>query len=105
VYAGCIETVDYQEAENAEGFCHVKVDEKGSASLEFVKLESPRKFLAIDQDFSGLPSSKISTRAKFVCEVACALGFASFIDGDLPGNTRSIVWRARPTLSHLKKGI
>lgn len=63
VYAGCVETADYQEAENAKGFYHVKVDEKGQASLEFVKLESPRKFLVIDQDFSGLPSSKITEQA------------------------------------------
>jgi DNA repair exonuclease SbcCD nuclease subunit len=63
VYAGCVETADYQEAENAKGFYHVKVDEKGQASLEFVKLENPRKFLVIDQDFSGLPSSKITEQA------------------------------------------
>jgi DNA repair exonuclease SbcCD nuclease subunit len=63
VYAGCVETVDYEEAENSKGFYHVKVDEMGHCSTEFVRLESPRRFMIMEQDFSGLISSKITERA------------------------------------------
>lgn len=40
-YSGCVETVDYEEAENKKGFYHVKVSEKGAISTEFIELESP----------------------------------------------------------------
>jgi DNA repair exonuclease SbcCD nuclease subunit len=62
VYSGCVETVDYEEAENAKGFYHVKVDEKGSVTTEFVELGSPRKFKILEQDFTGLNPSKITDR-------------------------------------------
>jgi exonuclease SbcD len=62
VYSGCVETVDYEEAENPKGFYYVKVDEKGTVTTEFMKLESPRKFTIIIQDFMGLSPSKITER-------------------------------------------
>ena len=62
VYSGCIETVDYEEADNPKGFFHVRVDEKGSFSPEFLKLESPRKFIIREQDFEGLSPQKITER-------------------------------------------
>jgi exonuclease SbcD len=63
VYAGCVETVDYEEAGNPKGFYYVTVDEKGSASSEFIRLETPRKFVILEDDFSGLSSSKITEKA------------------------------------------
>jgi DNA repair exonuclease SbcCD nuclease subunit len=62
VYSGCVETVDYQEAQNPKGFYHVGVDAKGKASAEFVELESPRRFVILEQDFMGLSPSKITER-------------------------------------------
>jgi DNA repair exonuclease SbcCD nuclease subunit len=63
VYSGCIETVDYEEAENKKGFYYVKVNEKGAASTDFVELESPRRFIIVEQEFTGLSPSKITERA------------------------------------------
>jgi hypothetical protein len=42
--------------------------------------------------------------SKSVCEVACASGFASYMDGDVPWDTRSIVRKARPNSIALEKG-
>jgi hypothetical protein len=41
---------------------------------------------------------------KFVCEVACASGFASYMDDDVHWDTGSIVWKARPNSITLEKG-
>jgi DNA repair exonuclease SbcCD nuclease subunit len=58
-YSGCTETVSYDEAKQKKGFFHVKVNEKGAISQEFIELGSPRKFVILEQDFSGMTSSKI----------------------------------------------
>ncbi len=63
VYSGCTETVNYDEAKIKKGFYHVKVDEKGNVLPEFIELESPRKFIIIEQDFTGVPPSKITELA------------------------------------------
>jgi DNA repair exonuclease SbcCD nuclease subunit len=63
IYSGCTETVSYDEAKIKKGFYHVKVDEKGKPSPEFIELESPRKFVVLDQDFMGLNPSKITEMA------------------------------------------
>ena len=63
VYSGCTETINYDEAKNKKGFYHVKVDEKGKASPEFIELESPRRFVVLEQDFTGLTPSKITETA------------------------------------------
>jgi len=63
VYSGSIETVDYEEAKNDKGFYYVEVDEKGTASPQFMRLESPRKFVVLDQDFTGVNPSKITELA------------------------------------------
>jgi len=41
---------------------------------------------------------------KFVCEVICAAVSASFMDGDVPWDTRSITQKARPSSITLEKG-
>ena len=59
VYVGCTETVSYDEAKQKKGFYHVKVDEKGGVSPEFIELSSHRKFAILEQDCSGMTSAKI----------------------------------------------
>lgn len=63
VYSGCTETTDYADAQVKKGFYHVKVNEKGVASPEFVELDSPRKFILVEQEFMGLPASKVTETA------------------------------------------
>ena len=63
VYSGCTETVSYDEAKLKKGFMHVKVDEKGKVSPSFVELASPRKFVVVEQEFSGMNSAKITELA------------------------------------------
>jgi exonuclease SbcD len=59
-YSGSTETVSYDEAKQEKGFFHVKVNEKGKVSPAFIELESPRKFVIMEQDFSGMTSAKIA---------------------------------------------
>ena len=63
VYSGCTETVGYDEAKLKKGFMHVAVDEKGKVSPSFVELTSPRKFVVVERDFSGINSAKITELA------------------------------------------
>jgi len=60
VYSGSIETVNYEDATAEKGFYHVKVDEKGLVTLNFVKLESPRNFIILKRDVSGMAPNKIT---------------------------------------------
>ncbi len=62
-YSGCTETVSYDENKNKKGFYHVRVDERGKFTPEFVELESPRKFVVLEQDFSGMSAAKITDLA------------------------------------------
>ena len=62
-YSGSTETVNYNEAKNDKGFYYVGVNEKGKASPQFLRLESPRKFVVLDEDFSGVAPSKITELA------------------------------------------
>jgi exonuclease SbcD len=63
VYSGCTETVGYDETNIKKGFMHVNVDEKGRFSPSFVELMSPRKFIVLEQEFSGMNSAKITELA------------------------------------------
>jgi len=60
VYSGCIETVGYDEAKITKGFYHVRVDEKGQVTPELIELTSPRRFVILEYDFSGMSSAKIT---------------------------------------------
>jgi len=60
VYSGCTETVSYEDAETEKGFYHVEVDEKGVPKLHRVKLETPRRFIVLDRDYSGSTPTKIT---------------------------------------------
>jgi len=63
VYSGCTETVNYDETKIKKGFYYVRVDEKGAVSPEFIELESPRRFITLEQDFTGMSPSKITELA------------------------------------------
>jgi exonuclease SbcD len=73
-YSGCTETVGYDEAKYAKGFFHIRVNEKGQIQPERIELTSPRKFVIIDHDFSGLPSVKITEEAAQMVKDADAEG-------------------------------
>jgi DNA repair exonuclease SbcCD nuclease subunit len=62
-YSGCTETNDYDEAEIKKGFYYVRVDENPKVSPEFIELQSPRKFVILKQDYSGLNPSRITDLA------------------------------------------
>jgi len=60
VYSGSSETASYDEAKIEKGFYHVKVSKNGKPKLDRVKLETPRKFIILEQTYTGLTPSKIT---------------------------------------------
>ncbi len=62
-YSGCTETVSYEDSSIEKGFFHVRVNEKGVPKLHRVKLETPRRFIIIDHDYSGSTPAKITDMA------------------------------------------
>lgn len=62
-YSGCTETVSYDEAKNKKGIYYVTVDEKGNFAPEVIELQSPRKFVVLEQEFSGMNAHKITDAA------------------------------------------
>ncbi len=63
VYSGCTESVGYDEAKILKGFYYVKVTEKGEVQPELVQLETPRQFIILEQDYTGMTSAKITENA------------------------------------------
>jgi len=63
VYSGCTETVNYDDAKIEKGFYHVEVDEKGAAKLNRIKLETPRHFIVLEPDYTGMLPEKITESA------------------------------------------
>ncbi len=86
VYSGCTETVSYGEAKYTKGFYHVKVDEKGQVQPELIELTSPRRFVIIEQDFTGMSSAKITDLATQLVKDAEAEGavIIPVLKGTLP---------------------
>jgi DNA repair exonuclease SbcCD nuclease subunit len=69
VYSGCTETVDYEDAEIEKGFYHVEVDNKGKPTLNRIKLETPRRFIILDRDYTGSTPARITeTAVRLVAE-------------------------------------
>jgi len=69
VYSGCTETVSYDDAKINKGFYHVEVNEKGVPKLNRVKLETTRKFVVLEPDYTGMLPAKITeSAAKLVKE-------------------------------------
>jgi len=63
VYSGCTETVSYDDAQVEKGFYQVEVNEKGVPTLNRIKLESPRRFLVLEPDYTGMIPAKITDEA------------------------------------------
>ena len=62
-YSGCTETVSYDETKCYKGFYHVHVNEKGEFKPEIVELTSPRRFVVLEREFSGMNAHKITEQA------------------------------------------
>ncbi len=60
VYSGGTETASYNEAKTDKGFYHVQVNKNGKPKLERILLETPRKFVILEQTYTGLTPSKIT---------------------------------------------
>jgi exonuclease SbcD len=60
VYSGGTETASYDEAKIEKGFYHVKVSKSGKPKLDRIKLETPRKFIIVEQTYTGLTPAKIT---------------------------------------------
>ncbi len=60
VYSGCTESANYEDAETEKGFYLVEVNGKGVPKLHHIKLETPRRFIVLDRDYSGLTPTKIT---------------------------------------------
>ena len=63
VYSGGTETASYDEAKIEKGFYQVQVSKSGKPKLERVRLETPRKFVILEQTYTGLTPSKITEAA------------------------------------------
>jgi DNA repair exonuclease SbcCD nuclease subunit len=63
VYNGCTETVSYEDAKIEKGLYYVEVNEKGVPKLHHIKLETPRRFIILDHDYSGLNPTEITEKA------------------------------------------
>ena len=60
VYSGGTETASYNEAQIQKGFYHVKVNKNGKAQIERINLETPRKFVVLEQTFTNMTPQKIT---------------------------------------------
>lgn len=85
-YSGCTETVSYDEAEIIKGFYHVKVDEKGQIQPEVIELSSPRRFLILKNDYTGMSPTRITEIATQIVEEADCEGAVVIpvLEGTLP---------------------
>jgi DNA repair exonuclease SbcCD nuclease subunit len=63
VYSGCTETVSYDDAKIDKGFYHIEVNEKGVPKINRVSVQSPRKFVVLEPDYSGMLPAKITESA------------------------------------------
>jgi DNA repair exonuclease SbcCD nuclease subunit len=59
-YSGATETVYYDDAKLGKGFYHVRVDARGKADFRQVKLEQPRRFVVLENNYGGMTPTKIS---------------------------------------------
>ena len=70
VYSGSIESVHYDDAKLDKGFCYVQVNEKGEVKSKNIKLENLRRFLILEDDYTGSTPTKITeTVARRVEEI------------------------------------
>jgi DNA repair exonuclease SbcCD nuclease subunit len=86
MYSGCTETVGYDEAKITKGFYHVQVSEKGEVQPELIELCSTRRFVILENDYTGMAASKITELAtQMVREADCTDAVViPLIKGTLP---------------------
>jgi len=89
-YSGCTETVGYDEAKIIKGFYHVKVDEKGQIRPEVIELTSPRRFVILEHDYTGMTTTRITEiAAQMVREANCEEAVViPVLKGTLPAEAR-----------------
>jgi len=63
VYSGCTETVNYDDAQIEKGFYHVQVNEKGEPTLNRIALQTSRRFIVLEPDYTGMLPAKITQSA------------------------------------------
>ena len=63
VYSGCTETVNYDDAKIEKGLYHVEVNEEGVPKINRIKLETTRKFVVLEPDYTGMLPAKITESA------------------------------------------
>jgi DNA repair exonuclease SbcCD nuclease subunit len=59
-YSGGTETASYDEAKNEKGFFYVQINKNCKPNIERIKLETPRKFIILEQTYMGLTPSRIT---------------------------------------------
>ncbi|MEA2089174.1 MAG: DNA repair exonuclease [Thermoproteota archaeon] len=62
VYSGCTETVNHEDANVEKGFYHVEVNERGVPKLHRIKLETPRRFIVLEAEYTSTHPSEITER-------------------------------------------
>lgn len=62
-YSGSTETVYYDDAWLKKGFYYVEVNEEGKARFQRIELKTPRNFVILKHDYTGLTPAKISEAA------------------------------------------
>jgi len=63
VYSGCTETVNYDDAQIEKGFFHVEVNGKGEPAINRIALQTSRRFIVLEPDYSGMLPAKITQSA------------------------------------------
>ena len=89
VYSGSTETVSYEDAGIEKGFYHVEVNQKGEIQVNRVKLEAPRRFKILEEDYSGLNPPKITELAARIVREADEPGavIVPVLKGTLPAES------------------
>ena len=120
VYSGCTETVSYEDAGVGKGFFYVEVDEDGNPQISRIRLESPRRFIILEEDYSGLMPDRITELAAQSVKRSDEPGVViiQVLKGDLPAEStrreidlsriRNAAEKAlliRPILQMREKGI
>jgi exonuclease SbcD len=62
-YSGATESVYYDDAQLGKGFYYVQVNSKSQVAVRRVTLTTPRRFVVLEADYSGMTPSKISEEA------------------------------------------
>ncbi len=90
VYSGCTETVSYEDAKVEKGFYHIKVNARGVPKLNHIRLETPRRFIILKQDFTGSTPKNITERAVKSVKEADEPGavIVPILQGTLPTEAR-----------------